>query len=75
MQPSDYDDIPLCDSTLSEVRDYWRNKADGNAQKIRKWLRFMGRLVRPPHHTGTHTKREASYRVHKRPLRVPVRTK
>jgi hypothetical protein len=22
---------------LSEVRDYWRNKADEDAQKIRKW--------------------------------------
>jgi hypothetical protein len=27
---SDYDKIPLC--KMSEVRDYWRNKADRDAQ-------------------------------------------
>jgi hypothetical protein len=28
--------------TLSEVRDYWRNKADGGVQYIRKWSQFKG---------------------------------
>jgi hypothetical protein len=33
MEPSDYDDVPLCKILyFLEVRDYWRNKADGNAQ-------------------------------------------
>jgi hypothetical protein len=34
--------------TLSEVRDYWQNKLDGDAQYIRNWSLYMGRLVLPP---------------------------
>jgi hypothetical protein len=34
--------------TLSEVRDYWRNKADVESQYFRNRLRCKGRLVRPP---------------------------
>jgi hypothetical protein len=50
MEPSDYDEIPLC-KVLYFVRgtDYRRNKADGDAQLVRKWLECMGRLVLPPH--------------------------
>jgi hypothetical protein len=50
MEPSDYDEfrfVQYC--TLAEVRDYWRNTADGDAQQIRKWSRCKGCLVRPPH--------------------------
>jgi hypothetical protein len=33
METSDYDEIPLCKVLyLSEMRDYWRNKADGDTQ-------------------------------------------
>jgi hypothetical protein len=32
---------------LLQVRDYWRNEADGDAQYIRKRSRCMGRLARP----------------------------
>jgi hypothetical protein len=39
MRTSDYDSFPqdarYC--TLLEVWDYWWNKADGDAQQIRKW--------------------------------------
>jgi hypothetical protein len=35
--------------TLSEVWDYWRNKADGNAEWVRKFSWCMGRLVPAPH--------------------------
>jgi hypothetical protein len=34
--------------TLSEVRDYWRNKLDCDAQQI-KWWRYKGRLLRVYH--------------------------
>jgi hypothetical protein len=34
MEPSDYDEIPLCKILyFAEVRDYWRNKAGGNKQR------------------------------------------
>jgi hypothetical protein len=33
---------------LLKVRNYWRNKANWDAQQIRQWSRCMGRLVRPP---------------------------
>jgi hypothetical protein len=33
---------------LSEVQDYWQNKADGEAQQLRKWSQSMGRIVWPP---------------------------
>jgi hypothetical protein len=33
MEPSYYDEIPLCKILyFVRVRDYWRNKADGDAQ-------------------------------------------
>jgi hypothetical protein len=33
MEPSDYDEIPLCNIlNLLEVRDYWRNKVGGDAE-------------------------------------------
>jgi hypothetical protein len=50
MGPSDYDEfrfVRYC--TLAEVRHYWRNTADGDAQQIRKCSRCKGCLVRPPH--------------------------
>jgi hypothetical protein len=54
MKSSDYDKIPLRYCTLSGVQDYWRNKADGYTQQIRKWSRYMGHLVRAhPTHTDT----------------------
>jgi hypothetical protein len=53
MKLKDYDEIPLCKTHLSEVRDYWPNKPVGDAQRIRKWSLCMVRLVHPPTDTDT----------------------
>jgi hypothetical protein len=39
--------------TLSEARDYWRNKVDGDAQWVTKWRGAGVALCSHPTHTDT----------------------
>jgi hypothetical protein len=53
MEPSDYDEIPLCNIlNLLEARDYWRNKVGEDAEQIRNGR--DARVAFSVHPTHTH---------------------